>query len=189
MTAADRDPPDAPPAQAEHALGLEARAAADDHGSLKLWLRLLACSTQVETEIRRRLRQHFGMSLARFDYLAQVHRHPEGLRMATLSRYLMVTGGNVTALTDDLAAEGWVQRDSDPQDGRSWRVRLTPEGRARFEAAAAVHEGWVIELFAGLPAAERGALHATLGRLREHLARAAPPPTRRGRGRPTGDTA
>ena len=60
-------------------LGLEARADGDDHLSLRLWLRLLACSTQIETEIRRRLRSRFDTTLARFDYLAQLHRHPEGL--------------------------------------------------------------------------------------------------------------
>jgi hypothetical protein len=75
-------------------LGHEARARLDDHASLKLWLRLLACTTQVETEIRRRLRSRFDISLARFDYMAQLYRHREGLKMKALSRCLMVTGGN-----------------------------------------------------------------------------------------------
>ena len=74
-------------------LGHEARAHSDDHATLKLWLRLLACTTQVETEIRRRLRGRFGISLARFDYMAQLYRHSEGLKMKALSRCLMVTGG------------------------------------------------------------------------------------------------
>jgi len=32
-------------------------------------VRLLACTTQIEAEIRRRLRTQFDISLARFDYL------------------------------------------------------------------------------------------------------------------------
>ena len=100
----------------------------DDHHSLRLWLRLLACSTHIETEIRKRLRAQFGMTLARFDYLAQLHRHPDGLRMSALSRFLMVTGGNVTGLTDELEKDGLVQRDAEPGDRRSYRVALTAAG-------------------------------------------------------------
>ena len=98
----------------DQSIGLEARVSSDDHHSLRLWLRLLACSTDIETEIRKRLRAQFSMTLARFDYLAQLHRHPDGLRMSALSRFLMVTGGNVTGLTDELEKEGLVQRDAEP---------------------------------------------------------------------------
>jgi len=154
----------------DHAIGLEARADQDDHLSLKLWLRLLACSTQVETEVRQRLRAQFGISLARFDYLAQLHRHTDGLRMSTLSRYLMVTGGNVTALTDELEREGLVQRDSDPEDRRSWRLRLTTAGRRAFERIAGEHEQWVIELFHGLDTVHKKSLYEDLGRLRVQIA-------------------
>lgn len=154
----------------DDAIGLEARAGQDDHLSLKLWLRLLACSTQIETEVRQRLRAQFGISLARFDYLAQLHRHTEGLRMSTLSRYLMVTGGNVTALTDELEREGLVQRDSDPDDRRSWRLRLTAAGRKAFDRIAREHEQWVIELFHGLDTVHKKSLYEDLGRLRVQMA-------------------
>lgn len=150
-------------------IGIEARAGDADHQALKVWLRLLACTTQIETEIRRRLRKEFGITLARFDYLAQLHRHPEGLRMSALSRYLMVTGGNVTALTDDLESEGLVLRETDADDRRSFKVALTPAGRKAFEKVAQVHEGWVVELLAGLGIEQKHELHELLGRLRLHL--------------------
>lgn len=146
--------------------GHEARAAENDHASLKLWLRLLATATQIETEIRRRLRTQFDTTLPRFDYLAQLHRHPEGLRMNELSRHLMVTGGSITGLTDQLEQEGYVQREQSPEDRRAFLLRLTPAGRAAFERMAAVHEGWVIELLGGLNTTERSTLHGLLGRLR-----------------------
>jgi DNA-binding MarR family transcriptional regulator len=154
----------------DRAIGLEARAGQEDHLALKLWLRLLACSTQVETEVRQRLRAQFGISLARFDYLAQLHRHADGLRMSTLSRYLMVTGGNVTALTDELEREGMVQRDSDPEDRRSWRLRMTAAGRKAFDRIAREHELWVIELFHGLDTVHKKSLYEDLGRLRVQMA-------------------
>ena len=153
----------------DQAIGLEARSVSDDHLSLRLWLRLLACSTDIETEIRKRLRTQFGITLARFDYLAQLHRHPDGLRMSALSRYLMVTGGNVTGLTDELEKDGMVQRDAEPGDRRSVRVALTPKGRKVFERMASEHEGWVVELFGGVAEADRHQLYDLLGRLRVQL--------------------
>ena len=98
----------------------------------KLWLRMLACTTQIEAEIRQRLRERFGISLARFDYLAQLYRYQDGLKMSELSRYLMVTGGNVTGLTDELEREGLVARESEP--GRPARLDRAPhaEGPAQL---------------------------------------------------------
>lgn len=154
---------------ADDRIGVEARAAHDDHLALRLWLRLLACSTDIEREIRQRLRARFGITLARFDYLAQLYRHPQGLRMNALSRYLMVTGGNITGLTDELAKEGYVRRDSDPDDRRSWRVSLTAEGRRAFEQIAQVHEAWVVELLSGIDERAKHQLHDLLGRVRLRL--------------------
>ena len=152
-------------------LGFEARAASGDHAVLKLWLRMLASTTQIEAEIRRRLRTRFGISLARFDYMAQLFRFKEGLTMRVLSRCLMVTGGNVTGLTDELERDGLVAREGSPGDRRAWIVRLTPKGRRGFEAMAEEHEAWVLELFAGLDARTVQQLHTHLGALRLQLAR------------------
>ena len=156
-------------------IGHEGRAVTTDHAAVKTWLRLLSCTTQIEIEIRRRLRTHFDMTLPRFDYLAQLHRfhaeQPQGLRMNALSRYLMVTGGNVTSLTDELEKAGYVTRQVDPEDRRSFRIALTPRGRRAFERVAEEHERWVIELLSGLEFGEGQQLHALLGHLRLSLTR------------------
>jgi DNA-binding MarR family transcriptional regulator len=150
-------------------LGYEARSASSDHAALKLWLRMLACSRQIESEIRRRLRAQFGISLARFDYMAQLYRHRDGLKMNKLSRYLMVTGGNITGLTDELEREELVQREGDPTDRRAWLVRLTAKGRTAFERMAQMHEAWILEMFVGLDDKTLRHLHQTLGTLRVQL--------------------
>ncbi len=151
-------------------IGQEARATAEDHSAVRLWLRILSCSMQIEQHIRGRLRDRFGTTLPRFDYLAQLDRHPRGLRLNTLSRYLMVTGGNVTALTTQLIDDGWVERLPDPTDGRSSIVRLTAVGRRRFLRMAVEHERWLVELLDGFDAPHRDALYEQLGRLRVHVA-------------------
>jgi DNA-binding MarR family transcriptional regulator len=150
-------------------LGHEARSVQGDHAALKLWLRMLSCTTQVEDEIKRRLRSRFGISLARFDYLAQLYREPAGLKMKDLSRQLMVTGGNVTGLTDELEREGMVERTASDSDRRTWIVRLTDKGRSGFEAMAQAHELWILELFGGLDARALQQLYSQLGQLRVQL--------------------
>lgn len=155
-------------------LGHEARAGSGDHAVLKLWLRMLATTTQIERDIRTRLRERFGITLARFDYLSQLHRYREGLSMRVLSRYLMVTGGNVTALTDELEREGTVVRRSSPDDRRSWIVSLTPQGRRAFETMAGEHEQWILGMFSALDSATVQQLHAHLGALRVHMLREEP---------------
>jgi DNA-binding MarR family transcriptional regulator len=148
----------------------ETRATADDHMALRLWLRLLACTNLVEAPLRSKLREQFdGASLPRFDLMAQLDRHPQGLKMRELSRRLMVTGGNVTGLTDKLVAEGLVERREDPSDGRAFTVQLTAEGRRQFRVMARAHEGWIVELFGRLDAAQQATLFELLGELKRSL--------------------
>lgn len=149
---------------------LESRVVDDDHQALKLWLRLLACTTRVEDQIRNRLRQQFDTTLPRFDLLAQLERHPEGLSMRELSQRLMVTGGNVTGVVDQLEAESLVQRQPHASDRRSFTVTFTPTGRRLFRRMAATHEAWVVELLGGWNAAQKGEVYNLLAHLKLHLA-------------------
>jgi DNA-binding MarR family transcriptional regulator len=154
----------------------DARLADGRHDALRLWLRLLACTTLIEGRVRGRLRERFATTLPRFDLMAQLARSPEGLRMGELSRRLMVSGGNVTGIVAALVKEGLVERRAIPGDRRAHAVRLTPEGARAFAAMAAEHERWVQDLLGGLAAADRERLHGLLGKLKDTLpARDAPP--------------
>jgi DNA-binding MarR family transcriptional regulator len=139
---------------------------ADDHRALRVWLRLLTCSQLVEREVRSRLRERFNTTLPRFDLMAQLERHPEGLKMNALSRLLMVTGGNVTAIVDQLEKEGLVERLDDADDRRAFRIRLTRAGEKSFAEMAREHEAWVVELFAGLTRKEHDELLRLLAKLK-----------------------
>jgi DNA-binding MarR family transcriptional regulator len=155
---------------------LEARVTDEHHQALKVWLRLLACTNRIEARIRARLRAKFGITLARFDLLAQLERSADGLKMSELSKRLMVSGGNVTGLTDELEKDGLVARENDPGDRRACTVKLTPEGRALFARMAAEHEQWVIELLAGLNGTEKAQIYRLLAKLKAALAERADDP-------------
>lgn len=150
-------------------MDLEARAHAEHPEELRLWLRLLTCTQLVERELRTRLRDEFETTLPRFDLMAQLERVPSGLRMSELSRRMMVTGGNVTGITDQLEAEGLVERVPVEGDRRAFSVRLTPTGRKQFKAMAERHESWIVDAFAGLSSTEIQALHQLLGKVKHHF--------------------
>ncbi|MEM6761729.1 MAG: MarR family transcriptional regulator [Pseudomonadota bacterium] len=133
-------------------------AQARDNETLRLWLRLFATANAVEAELSRRLRAEFSMTLPRFDLMAQLAKSEEDLTLGTLSRRLMVTNGNITGLVDRLVDDGLVQRRVRRADRRSATVRLTEEGRARFDEMAVAHRAWINELFGGLDASEQAAL-------------------------------
>jgi DNA-binding MarR family transcriptional regulator len=154
---------------ASRAMDAETRAGRDDHGAIRLWLRMLATNRLVETRTRRLLLERYATTLPRFDLMAQLERFPQGLRMNELSKRMMVTGGNVTGITDGLAREGLVERVADPADRRAWLVRLTRAGRRAFAAMAAEHERWVVEAFAALSARETATMAALLARLKAHV--------------------
>lgn len=138
--------------------------------SLRLWLKMLGCTTVIGNALRNRLRETFDTTLPRFDVLAALDRNPEGLTMGTLSRFLMVSNGNVTGVVNRLAADGLVDRSLSPTDRRTHYVRLTEEGARQFAAMASVHETWVDELFGEIDDAEAEAMLGCLRRLQAALA-------------------
>jgi DNA-binding MarR family transcriptional regulator len=144
----------------------ETIARSGDHRALRIWLRLLTCTQLIERRVRSRLRQDFGTTLPRFDLMAQLERYPEGLKMNALSELLMVTGGNVTAIVDQLEKEGLVERLDEPADRRAFRIRLTRAGERAFAEMARAHEEWVVELLSGLSRKEHDALLELLAKLK-----------------------
>jgi DNA-binding MarR family transcriptional regulator len=146
----------------------ETIARADDHRALRIWLRLLTCTQLIERQVRSRLREQFSTTLPRFDLLAQLERHAEGLKMNELSRLLMVTGGNVTAIVDQLEKEGLVERLDEPADRRAFRIRLTRAGERSFAEMARAHEAWVVELLAGMTRRDQDELLKLLAKVKQH---------------------
>ena len=61
--------------------------------TLRLWLRWLNCTTRIENEIRRRLREQFQVTLPQFDLLSALERTDEPMTMSELSQYLLVSNG------------------------------------------------------------------------------------------------
>src|ERR1700731_5421733 len=147
----------------------ETRIHDDHHLSVRLWLRMLACTNRIENFVRQNLQSKFATTLPRFDLMAQLERAPQGLKMSELSQRMMVTGGNVTGITDGREKEGLVVREVDAADRRVFRVKLTVEGKRQFQRMAAEHEQWVVDLFGGLTQKQKKKLVDLLGELKAHI--------------------
>ena len=147
----------------------ETRIHDDHHLSVRLWLRMLSCTNRIENFVRQKLQANFQTTLPRFDLMAQLERAPQGLKMSELSQRMMVTGGNVTGITDGLEREGLVVREMDTTDRRVFRVRLTAEGQKQFRRMAAEHEQWVIGLLDGMSTRHKNQLVDLLGELKTQL--------------------
>jgi DNA-binding MarR family transcriptional regulator len=144
-----------------------ARAAPDPTTeSVSLWFRLLSCHAVMLADLRHELDDR--VTLARFDLLASLHRE-DGQTLASLSRALLVTAGNLTGLVDRAERDGVVERRDDPSDRRLARVWLTAAGSALIRTLLPAHDRRVHELLRGLPAEDRHALRRLLGTLRQHL--------------------
>jgi DNA-binding MarR family transcriptional regulator len=149
-------------------MDMEARVHSEHPEALRLWLRLLTCTQMIEKRVRSNLREAFQTTLPRFDLMAQLERAPNGLLMRELSQRLMVTGGNVTGITDQLVTEGIVERHAVEGDRRAFRVCLTTRGRREFRTMARRHEAWIVEAFAALTTKEIETLHRLLGSVKMH---------------------
>ncbi len=132
---------------------------------LKLWIRLLGVTRGAESSLREYLRLGHATTLPRFDVLAALYRKREGVTMSELSRMLLVSNGNATAVVDRLEADGMVRRTQSEADRRTVFVSLTPEGLAGFEVQALGHEVEVDRLFANLTAEDVDKLTEILKRV------------------------
>jgi DNA-binding MarR family transcriptional regulator len=113
---------------------------------LRLWIRLLRATHTIEAELRERLKTRFDTTLPRFDVMAALYRVPEGMLMSDLSRFLLVSNGNLTGIVNRLSADGLIARTTRNGDRRTSVVRLTKAGMAAFQTMAVEHEAWIGEL-------------------------------------------
>ena len=134
---------------------------------LRMWIRLFGVARAGESHLREFLRVNYDTTLPRFDVMAALHRSREPVTMSELSRMLLVSNGNATAVVDRLEADGLVRRVPSQTDRRTVHVALTAEGRSRFEHLAAEHEREVDKLYGDLTADDLDTLNSILKRMRK----------------------
>ncbi|WP_345067598.1 MarR family winged helix-turn-helix transcriptional regulator [Leifsonia kafniensis] len=80
------------------------------------------------------------ISLNEYDVLFTVSREPERrIRLRDLNRHVLLTQPSVSRMVDRLVSRGFLDKGTDPTDGRGTIVELTPEGFALFRRVAHSH--------------------------------------------------
>lgn len=136
---------------------------------IRVWLRLLSCSTIMEKRVRRRFAEQFDTTLPRFDILATLDHVPGGVTMGELSKALLVSNGNVTAVVRQLESDGLVASRAADHDRRSSIVMLTDAGRRHFAELAEAHHRWIKNMLAGVDPQALHALYELLGQVKASI--------------------
>ena len=142
--------------------------------ALRIWLRVLTSSKLIEKHVRGRFRTEFDTTLPRFDVMAALARVPDGQTMGDISRWLLVSSGNITGIITRLEEDGLVTRARSAADRRTHLVQLSDKGRQEFERMSLAHEQWVRNMLSGMTRKEMADLDDLLTRVKVSLAAGEP---------------
>lgn len=123
----------------------------DEH-ELRVWRGFLRIHRTVSDELNRRLERAHDLTLLHYGVLITLVTDPgRRLRMTDLAERVLTSPSGMTRAVARLADDGLVERERDPDDGRSFVVHLTPLGVNRLREAQVTHHACVRELlFRGL---------------------------------------
>jgi DNA-binding MarR family transcriptional regulator len=121
---------------------------------VRIWLQILSLESITFSRLNRALAEECGLSVAKFEFLAQIERYPDGVNLGTISSNLKVTGGNVSGLVRRLLASKLITKTMSQEDRRSFIVRFTPKGKKLFDKANTIHEEALATCFATIRADE-----------------------------------
>lgn len=117
---------------------------------------------------RRRL-THLELTPDQFTVLRNLDESGTGgLTQSQLKTRMSSDANTIASLVERMAGAGLLRRETDAEDRRARRLRLTPLGRRRFAAARTIAQQLQLEVLADLPPTDREAFLSTL----EHVAAA-----------------
>lgn len=143
-------------------IDLETRINDSSSEDLRLVLRLAAFNNLIQNELRNRLRLQFDMTAPRYDLLAQLSTEAQGLKMGELSDRLMVSNGNITAISLQLEKAGLISRTTNRQDRRSTFIKMTAKGKKIFTKMETAYNQWIEELLSELSKQSKERLYSSL---------------------------
>jgi len=131
------------------------------------WGALLRVHAALVPQLDRELQAACGLPLTWYDVLLELNAAPgRRLSMGELGTVAVVSRSRVSRVVDQLAADGLVTREANPDDRRSAYATITEAGRARLRAAAPVYLGGIERHFtAHLTAAEARTVATALGKV------------------------
>ena len=90
-----------------------------------------------------------GVTRAQWKVLFKLTRKP-GLRQVELADMLDIEPITLTRILDRLQEAGLIERSSDPDDRRAWRLHVTAKARPLVEKLQAIADEMTADAFAGI---------------------------------------
>ncbi len=105
------------------------------------WLSFVRTHSRLWDELEAQMRKEHGLTMARYDVLAQLVNAGGRLGLSELASSIMLSQSGLSKLLDRMAVSGLVRRDPDPRDARSAFATVTRRGRSLAgEARQGHHE-------------------------------------------------
>jgi DNA-binding MarR family transcriptional regulator len=131
------------------------------------WAALLRVHAALVPVLDRELQAACSLPLTWYDVLLELNGAPDRrLSMGELGSRAVVSRSRVSRVVDQLAAEGLVVREANPDDRRSAYAAVTDAGRRRLRAAAPVYLAGIERHFTSrMTAAEARTVAAALAKV------------------------
>jgi MarR family 2-MHQ and catechol resistance regulon transcriptional repressor len=146
-------------------MGTHHTGCADEVLALDTYIKLMRCVAVLGGRLQRALNEE-GLTLSQLGVLETL-MHLGPMCQKEVGAKLLLSGGNITTVVNNLEKRGLVIRIRDRSDRRFVQVRLTPEGDALIHRVFPQHAAAIAQQFAGLTCDEQrqlGALCRSLGR-------------------------
>lgn len=110
----------------------------------------------------------YGIGSGQFPFLMRLYRE-DGINQETLSNYLKIDKGTTARAIQKLVDEGYVFRQRDEKDKRSYRVFLTEKGKKLEPDMKKIVSEWEDILFFGFDDSQRKEIKDSLGIMFENV--------------------
>lgn len=137
-------------------MGTHYEGSAEEISTLNVFIKLMRASESINSRLSRHLSDN-NLTVTQFGTL-EVLLHLGSLNQKEIGEKLLKSGGNITMVIDNLEKRGFVNRDTDPHDGRAVIISLTDEGREFIEGFFPRHLEKISEEFSVLNEDEKAML-------------------------------
>jgi MarR family 2-MHQ and catechol resistance regulon transcriptional repressor len=131
--------------------------------ALGMWVKLQRAYASFNKKNAEHLK-NFGITAAQYAVI-ECLGHLGPMNMGELCKKMLVSGGNMTVVVDNLEKEGLVERVPSNDDRRAIIVRFTPKGKKIFDDSFVKHAGYLTEIASVLTEQEQEDLARLLKKL------------------------
>lgn len=131
--------------------------------ALNTWIKLARAQSVFQHHTDENIRT-YGLTTPQFAVIEALG-HLGPLRVGILCDKMLVSGGNMTLVLDNLQKHGYIERAFSKEDRRAIEVKLTDSGQELFESSFPQHAERVSDLFSVLSQDEQKQLGSLLKKL------------------------